>query len=117
MLISSRWMVDLIYKSDPNDDDPDFPIPAEQFHRLTDLTLQTAEGAIPIYLVNANPNAQNTDTCPVCTGTVKKCKADRAYLDCMHWFHFYCIKGWLATQAKCPICITKQPTHIYRTKY
>lgn len=57
----------------------------------------------------AGGNVDNIEQCAICQEDLNKRHGDSAYIDCMHWYHFDCIKPWLSRKSECPIC--KHPTN------
>lgn len=61
----------------------------------------------------AGGNVDNIEQCAICQDELNKRHGDSAYIDCMHWYHFECIKPWLSRKPECPTC--KNPTnHIFK---
>lgn len=54
------------------------------------------------------PKNSLTQLCSICHEDLDKKLPESAYLDCMHWFHYECIKAWTTRgKAECPNCKTE----------
>lgn len=53
------------------------------------------------------------EQCAICQEELNKRDCESAYIECMHWYHFGCIKSWLIRKSECPTC--KHPSsHIFK---
>ena len=46
------------------------------------------------------------EECSICYSTLCKRSHNACYLDCIHWFHFTCIRKWADKSSECPVCRT-----------
>lgn len=72
--------------------------------RVEGNRLNTAEGGQIEIVEIEPPKADIKEQCSICQCTMSKRYEEVAYIDCMHWFHYDCIKEWLIRKNKCVIC-------------
>jgi hypothetical protein len=47
------------------------------------------------------------EDCLICMDKLNKKDDNCGLLQCLHWFHFECLKDWLIKDASCPLCKTQ----------
>ena len=58
-------------------------------------------------LVKPGPKSLKSE-CPICKDELDKKDIDSCFLDCMHWYHHFCIRSWFNSgKAECPECRTR----------
>lgn len=42
--------------------------------------------------------------CSICYSSIYKKSSNSCYMDCLHWFHFTCLRKWAEKSKECPVC-------------
>jgi hypothetical protein len=75
-----------------------------------DLEPQTPDVEPGVIIEEVNPGKVDiTDQCAICQEDLNRRHSDSAFVDCMHWYHYVCIKHWVLNKPECPTC--KYPTN------
>ena len=79
-----------------------------------DIQMQDQPEAEPIDIEEVDGGVVDIlDQCAICQEELNKRNGESAYLDCMHWYHFECIKPWLLHKRECPTC-KHEANHIFK---
>lgn len=72
------------------------------------------EQAPPITVEEVEGAAKDIhDKCAICQEDLNRRDFDSSYLNCMHWYHYECIKAWLERKSECPTC-KHETTNIFK---
>ena len=57
-----------------------------------------------VYPVLNSMNSHLFEDCSICFNQLYKKHLSSCYLECLHWYHFKCIKSWSENKRLCPVC-------------
>lgn len=60
-------------------------------------------------------NKNHFEDCSICFNPIFKKGFNACYLECFHWYHFECLKGWCSESRQCPVC-RRDFTNILKVK-
>lgn len=49
-------------------------------------------------------NRHQFEACSICLNSIFKKSYNSCYLECLHWYHFECLKCWCSQSRQCPVC-------------
>lgn len=56
-------------------------------------------------LPKESPETQHQfSECSICYSSIYKKSTNSCYLECLHWFHFTCLRKWAEQSSECPVC-------------
>jgi hypothetical protein len=56
------------------------------------------------YPAPTSRNKHLFEECSICFSQLFKKHAASCYLECVHWYHFSCLRSWSENKKECPVC-------------